>query len=251
MTSVRNAEADNATTERDLRRRRVSAFFRSALRFWRAEKRAHAWTLTFGILAIIGAGLVTAYAMNLWNRSIFDGLQQRDPSRVAWLSMAYFVILAASVALSVAQVYLRMKLQRRWRVWLSGNVIDRWLSRGRYYQLNLVVGDHANPEARIVDDIRQATEAPVDFVSGIVQALLSAITFIFVLWHLGGALDLSFTGYHIEVPGFLVVAALLYALIASGAMVVIGRRFIKSSEDKNQAEAEYRYVLTRLRENGE
>ena len=34
-------------------------------------------------------------------------------------------------------------------------------------------------------------------------------------------------------------------------MVLIGRRFIAVSENKNQAEAEYRYVLTRLRENGE
>jgi putative ATP-binding cassette transporter len=34
-------------------------------------------------------------------------------------------------------------------------------------------------------------------------------------------------------------------------MVVIGRRFITVSENKNQAEAEYRYLLTRLRENGE
>jgi putative ATP-binding cassette transporter len=34
-------------------------------------------------------------------------------------------------------------------------------------------------------------------------------------------------------------------------MVVIGRRFVVESEHKNQAEAEYRYALTRLRENGE
>ena len=34
-------------------------------------------------------------------------------------------------------------------------------------------------------------------------------------------------------------------------MIVIGRRFIATSEKRNQAEAEYRYVLTRLRENAE
>src|SRR5439155_138255 len=34
-------------------------------------------------------------------------------------------------------------------------------------------------------------------------------------------------------------------------MVIIGRRFVRVSENKNQAEAEYRYALTRLRENGE
>ncbi len=34
-------------------------------------------------------------------------------------------------------------------------------------------------------------------------------------------------------------------------MVIIGRRFVAVSERKNQSEAEYRYPLTRLRENGE
>jgi putative ATP-binding cassette transporter len=31
-------------------------------------------------------------------------------------------------------------------------------------------------------------------------------------------------------------------------MPYVGRRFVTVSENKNQAEAEYRYVLTRLRE---
>jgi putative ATP-binding cassette transporter len=43
----------------------------------------------------------------------------------------------------------------------------------------------------------------------------------------------------------------LYAVIASTAMLLIGRRFVSVSENKNQSEAELRYVLTRLRENGE
>ena len=55
----------------------------------------------------------------------------------------------------------------------------------------------------------------------------------------------------ITIPGFLVVAAVTYAVLASGSMVFIGRRFVTVSENKNQAEAEFRYVLTRLSENGE
>ena len=37
----------------------------------------------------------------------------------------------------------------------------------------------------------------------------------------------------------------------SGSIMTIGRSFVQVSEDKNQAEAEYRYTLTRVRENGE
>jgi putative ATP-binding cassette transporter len=195
--------------------------------------------------------LAAAYAMNAWNRAIFDGLQNRDAPAVGRLSLLYFVILAATVLLGVAQVHVRMTLQQRWRGWLANNVVDRWLAQGRYYQLNLVSGDHANPEYRIADDVRVATESPVDFVSGVTHAILSAAMFIVVLWTIGGALDVTIGGYQLHVPGFLVIAALVYAALASGSMVLIGSKFVQASENKNQAEAEYRYVITRLRENGE
>ena len=77
-------------------------------------------------------------------------------------------------------------------------------------------------------------------------AVLSAATFIVVLWTIGG--EWRPGHYH---PRLSRRRAVVYAVVASGSMVVIGRRFITVSENKNQAEAEYRYVLTRLRENGE
>src|SRR5207244_11100349 len=118
-------------------------------------------------------------------------------------------------------------------------------------QLNLIGGDHRNPEYRISEDLRVACDAPVDFAVGILAAALSAITFIGVLWFIGGALTLHLGATTLSIPGFLVIAAVIYAVVASGSMVVIGRRFVVVSESKNQAEAEYRYALTRLRENGE
>jgi putative ATP-binding cassette transporter len=94
-------------------------------------------------------------------------------------------------------------------------------------------------------------ESPVEFATGVTSAFLSAVTFIAVLWTIGGALEFTAGGLNVHVPGFLVIAAVLYALGASGAMLLIGRRFVAVSEHKNQSEAELRYVLTRLRENGE
>src|SRR3954468_14748778 len=133
----------------------------------------------------------------------------------------------------------------------SNSVVTRWLTNGRYYQLNLVSGDHKNPEYRIAEDLRVATDSPVDFMAGVTSALLSAATFIVVLWTIGGALTITLGGTTLTIPGFLVIAAVLYAAIASGSILVIGRRFVQISEDKNQAEADFRYTLTRVRENGE
>jgi len=135
--------------------------------------------------------------------------------------------------------------------WLNAHVLDRWLTSGRYYQLNLVPGDHTNPEYRVAEDLRISVEAPVEFSIGIFSAVTSAIVFIGVLWFIGGELTIPIGSTMLRIPGFLVVAAFVYAVVASGSMVMIARGFIKVSENKNQAEADYRYVLTRLRENGE
>jgi vitamin B12/bleomycin/antimicrobial peptide transport system ATP-binding/permease protein len=239
------------TDERVLRRSLLRRFWQTAAGFWGGRIRSSAWTLSGTLMLIIVCLLGAQYAMNAWNRAMFDGLQNRDVGAVGKLSILYFVILAASVLVSIFQVYARMALQRRWRAWLTNSLVDRWLAHGRYYQLNLVRGDHANPEYRIADDVRIASESPVDFVSGVTQAFLSAAMFIVVLWTIGGALDISVAGLNLHIPGFLVIAALLYAILASGSMLLIGRRFVHASEAKNQAEAEYRYVITRLRENGE
>ena len=129
-------------------------------------------------------------------------------------------------------MWARMSTQRRWRAWVSKRMLDLWIKNGRYYQLNLVSGDHQNPEGRLTEDLRTSTDAPVDFAVGVVSASLSALTFITVLWNIGGALTVPFGGATITIPGFLVIAAVIYAIIASGAMVLVARRFVSVSEAK-------------------
>jgi putative ATP-binding cassette transporter len=226
-------------------------FWLAAGGFWGEGGDRLAWVLPAAILLIILLGLAAAYGMNVWNRYIFDALERRDGATVLLLAMAYVPLLVISVCLLVAQVYARMTTQWRWRVWLNDHLLDRWTTHGRYYQLNLIGGDHKNPEYRIADDVRVATELPVELLIGLTSATLSAVTFIVVLWVVGGSLSFHVAGHAVTIPGFLVVAAVGYAAIATAAMLFIGRRFVAVAESKNQAEAEYRYVLTRLRENGE
>jgi putative ATP-binding cassette transporter len=229
----------------------LTRFWISARGYWSHTGDKLAWPFSILLLLLIVGTVGFQYGINVWNRAIFDAIEKRDSGTVYYLTAVFLPLAIGSVALGVAQVFARMAIQRRWRTWLTTSVISRWLSNGRYYQLNLVDGDHKNPEYRIAEDLRIATDSPVDFIAGVTSAFLSASTFIVVLWTLGGALSLNLAGITVTVPGFLVVAAVLYAAIASGSITVIGRRFVQISEDKNQAEAEFRYALTRVRENGE
>ncbi|MDP1867160.1 MAG: ABC transporter ATP-binding protein/permease [Bradyrhizobium sp.] len=229
----------------------LTRFWISARGFWSRGGDRLAWIFSIGLLILIVANVGFQYGINVWNRAIFDAIEQRDSASVLYLTGVFFPLAIGSVLLGVIQVFTRMGIQRRWRGWLTNSVLSRWLSNGRYYQLNLVSGDHKNPEHRIAEDLRVATDAPVDFAAGVTSAFLSATTFIVVLWTIGGALTVTVAGSTITIPGFLVIAAVLYAAIASGSIMAIGRSFVQVSEDKNQAEAEFRYTLIRVRENGE
>jgi vitamin B12/bleomycin/antimicrobial peptide transport system ATP-binding/permease protein len=233
------------------RRRLFARFWKTASGFWTEQSKREAWFLTLTLLAIILGQLFIQYRLNIWNRDIFNALEKRDLSLVSWFALIFVPLALAAIAFNVASVWGRLTTQRAWRAWLTDHQIDRWLKNGRYYQLNLVKGEHQNPEFRIADDTRIATESPVDFAFGVTTAVLTAITFISVLWAVGGSLSFQWNGRTFDIPGYLVFIAIVYSIITTTAMLFIGRRFVQVAEGKNQSEAEFRYAATRLRENGE
>ena len=241
------AEDDDQQTRQYL----LARFWEAALGFWRKGGGPTAWFLTLTVITVALVGLGVQYRLNIWHRAMFDALDKRDGGWVLYQSLIFFPLILASVGVGVAATYAKMTLQRRWRDWLNAHVLDQWLSSGRYYQLNLVPGDHSNPEYRMAEDLRLSVDAPVEFAVGAFSAIISAITFIGVLWFIGGELMIPVGSTTLRIPGFLVIAAFLYAVLASGSMILIARGFVVAAENKNEAEAEYRYALTRLRENGE
>ena len=104
-------ESSNKVKRRLLLRR----FWQSAFGFWsktRGERRA--WFLTAFIFVLILLNLAASFGMNIWNREIFNALEKRDSSRVLFVALIYFPLLAASVCVIIAQVYGKMTMQRRW-----------------------------------------------------------------------------------------------------------------------------------------
>jgi putative ATP-binding cassette transporter len=230
----------------------VRRFWRTAREFWTsARSRKIAWLMTVLLIALVIGQLIFQYQLNIWNRAIFDALEKKDSATVLHQAIIFVPLAAGSIFVAVSIVYARMRTQRRWRAWFTEHTMTRWLAKGRYYQLNVIEGDHKNPEARIADDIRIATEQPVDFAVGILSAALTSVTFMGVLWSVGGSLTIAWGDAKIFIPGYLVIAVVVYCAIISGLMLVIARSFVPTAEKKNQTEAEFRAALTRVREYGE
>ncbi|MBV8791819.1 MAG: ABC transporter ATP-binding protein/permease, partial [Pseudolabrys sp.] len=115
-------------------------FWQSAVGFWKRGGDRYASILSGALLVLILGNLAAQYGINVWNRKIFDALEKRDSATVFYLSAVFFPLAAVSIGCGVVNVYARMSLQRRWRAWLSDNVLTRWLENGRYFQLNLISG---------------------------------------------------------------------------------------------------------------
>src|ERR1700716_764532 len=120
----------------------------SAKGFWGKGGDRLAWVFSIGLLILIVANVGFQYGINVWNRAVFDAIEKRESATVFYLTSVFFPLAIGSVLLGVAQVFARMGIQRRWRGWLTSSVMTRWLAQGRYYQLNLLGGDHTHPENR-------------------------------------------------------------------------------------------------------
>ena len=135
-------------------RRNASAkwFLRHALGYWKGPQSGTAWALTIAALALVLTNLAVNVGINQWNRWFFDALERKDGSTLSLAIITIVALIAAGAASAVAMIRCRMTLQVRWRQWLTGDLLKRWLSDQRYYRLAVSDEEQINPEYRIADD---------------------------------------------------------------------------------------------------
>jgi len=226
-------------------------FFALAIGWWRGASARRAWFLTLALGACLVVNVGINFAVNTWNRRFFDALENSDSHTVFWAVIAFLGLVFCAAAIGVGIVLSRETLQVRWREWLIGSLLDRWIGGQRYYRMGLARTEPANPEYRIADDTRMATEPIVDFAIGLVTSVVSALTFVGVLWMVGGSLTLHIGSTDLVIPGYMVLAAIVYGVCVSGLMLWIGRKLPGAVARRNEGEAKLRFELTRLRENAE
>ena len=231
----------------------VAAFGRFAGGYWTSGKTTwSAWALTAGLAAFLALSVLATYALNLWNRWFFDSLEARNVDAVSHAVLVFPLIIVWMAAVGVGTVLSRETLQVRWRAWIVGQLAGRWLGNRRFYHLNVTGKEPPNPEYRISDDTRWATEPLVDLGIGLAQSLGSAALFISVLWTVGGSisLDLGAAG-DITIPGYMMWMSLAYGVIASGLMLWVGAPLVGFVGRKNEAEGYFRFAMMRVRDNAE
>jgi vitamin B12/bleomycin/antimicrobial peptide transport system ATP-binding/permease protein len=230
----------------------IGAFARFAGGFWQGAAKARAWLLTVGLAVCLFLSTAITVALNQWNRWFFDSLEGRDVLAITHAVFVFLLIIAAMAALGVGIVLTRETLQVRWRAWIVEQLVDRWLGAQRFYHLNVSGKEPPNPEYRISDDTRWATEPLVDLGIGLLLALVGAAAFISILWSVGGSITLALGTFGpVTIPAYMVLVAIGYGGIASGLMLWVGSPLVGFVGRKNEAEGYFRFAMMRIRDNAE
>jgi vitamin B12/bleomycin/antimicrobial peptide transport system ATP-binding/permease protein len=225
-------------------------FWQTASGFWRGRDSYSAWLLTALMVVAVLLQLAIQYRLNYWSRDFFDAFGRRDGPRLRAEALIFLPLAGSSIIVAALAVWARMTTQRRWRAWLTEKVIDRWLANDLFRHLRFTAGEDQNPEYRIAEDARVATDAPIALTLGLLTAVLNAVIFIGILWNVGGDLVVNIFDYVLTVPKYLVIAVAIYSTLVSVAVMIIGRRLIHVIAGKNAAEAQLRSVGSHLRERG-
>ena len=224
--------------------------------YWTGDDRWPARALLAAIIAL-NLGLVGLNVLfSGWNNRFYDALQHHD-LRAFWHEFAVFGGLAAAfIVVAVYQTYLNQMLQIRWRRWLTDHALSGWLRGGGYYHLQRghAAGaghDADNPDQRIADDLQLFVDATLNLGLGLLSSVVTLLSFANILWKLSGELDFPVGALHVAVPGYMLWAALAYAVGGTWIAHRIGRPLVALNFNQQRVEADFRFALVRLRENAE
>ena len=219
--------------------------------YWNSEEK---WSARGFLLAVVALSLVTValnVRFNSWYNAFYNALQQYNWLEF-WRQLAIFAIIAfLYIIVAVYSLYLRQILHIRWRRWLTDRYLHDWLGNQSYYRLQLNQLTPDNPDQRISDDLDRFATITLGLSLGLLSSVVTLASFITILWSLSGALRIPLGGLTIEVPGYMVFAALIYAIAGTLLTRWIGYPLIQLNFDQQRYEADFRFSMVRLRENAE
>jgi vitamin B12/bleomycin/antimicrobial peptide transport system ATP-binding/permease protein len=219
-------------------------FMKLAGPFWNSEQRLSIRIETVLLVALTLMQIGLAVIITQWNAGLFDALEQRSLAGVKAQIGVLILIFAASLSVSTAHLIIKRRLLIGWRTWLTEKVITKWLHNGSHYQITLMLpNDHDNPDGRIAEDIRIATEEAIGLSHSLFYSLLMLGSFTKILWDISGKVVFDFGFVAIPVTGYLVWIAVCYAVGASILGWWMGKPMTQATHARQTKEANFRHDL--------
>lgn len=219
--------------------------------FWTSEEKWPACILAVTVIALQVLNVYVMLKYNLWQNQFYNTIQALDSGRFFQLFLYWPVFTLIFLVIDVNRLYLQQMLEVRWRSWLTNYYLEEWLKKRTYYLMQILDYRTDNPDQRISEDVRLFVSYVLELLFGLFRATLTLSSFIVVLWHLSGVVNLTVGRYELVLHGYMVWVAVIYAVAGSWLTAVVGNALIKLSFVQQRYEADFRFSLIRLRENGE
>src|SRR3954449_6834522 len=220
--------------------------------YWTGDQK---WSARGLLGAVIVLNLISVWLnvrLNAWNAQFYNALQNYDWQEFWWQFAIFGMIAASLIVVAVYQLYLRQILQIRWRAWLTDRFLGDWLGQQTYYRMQLDHTTTDNPDQRISDDIDRYTSVSLALSIGLMNSVVTLLSFLFILWTLSGILSIPLGGGRsFDIPGYMVYAAIFYAAVGTWLTHRIGNPLARLLYDQQRYEADFRFSMVRLRENAE
>jgi len=216
--------------------------------YWKGDGRWAALALTAGLVLLTMGQVGTMIATSYWNANLFNALERRDADEFIRQLMVFGGLLALNLSITVVHLHLKRRLQFGWRQWLTRRLLDDWVLAGNAYELSYLSPQIDNPDGRIAEDIRAATETAIDLGHSLFYCVLLFFSFVGILWTISGELTLMIAGHPVALPGHMVWLAFLYATVGSTFTIWIGRPLVRATKMRQAVEGNFRFGLVRLRE---
>jgi putative ATP-binding cassette transporter len=228
----------------------IGDWWRLVVPYFKSEERWIAITLLIGAIALTFGAVGLEVLFNDWNRRFYDSIQNKDEATF-WREITFFSVLAMGyIAVFVARAIVSPYLRLRWRRWLTRQYLAHWLDGRGYYRIELQ-RTIDNADQRIAEDLRMLGEYTMQLLLGLLGAIATLISFLFILWNLSGPLSLAPIGLDITIPGYMAWVCLIYAVVGTFLANLVGRRLIPLNFQRQRYEANFRFALVRVRENAE
>jgi len=217
----------------------------------RTPGRTRLYALAGGIVLVIVATAAMQVRLNAWNRPFYDAIERRDFDGFVQQLGVFFVIAGGLLVLNVAQTGLNQLIRVKLRELATTDLIGNWMTRKRAARISRAGEIGVNPDQRIQADAQNLTELTTDLGVGLVQSSVLLASFIGVLWILSQGVVIPIGGRDIAIPGYMVWAALLYALSGSLVSWWVARPLVPLGTDRYAREAEFRFAVVQGSERAE
>jgi len=231
--------------------------FKLAAPYFQSEEKWRARAMLAGIVALNLFYVYVAVLGNEWYGRFYDALQNKN-SVVFWHEVGVFCWIAFfNIAVQVLKFYVTQLLQLRWRTWMTRSYMSRWMADRTFYHLELARYANKdgqtpdNPDQRIQEDMQIFTSATMTLSMGLLNAVVTLLSFIGLLWGLSGNFSFTFNGTTHQIVGAMVWVALGYSIVGTLVTHFIGRPLIGLNFRQQRFEADFRHHLVRVREYSE